>query len=338
MTPRVRIVTAALSVVIAIAVLVDRPRSRNRLLASASTVTLPADGDLHRPLTLALSSGSALDAASIRITGMNARLLPRGNTLLVQLQASSKPTTQTITFTRAHAPAVRVTVHMLPSSNDTFADGTPDFLRLHTAADRAAFRAWFTFLADAAASLPPAQLPPEIDDCAALLRYSYRNALHAHDTAWQATLPFAAPPPLPAVQQYQWPATPLGASLFRTRPGAYATGDDTNGSFAQFADAHTLLQRNTWLVSRDLHSAQPGDILFYRVLEQNSPFHSMIVTGSAAQWAVYHTGPIGRGPGQMRRMLIADLLQLPDRQWRPLAQNENFLGVYRWNILRGDSR
>ena len=41
-------------------------------------------------------------------------------------------------------------------------------------------------------------------------------------------------------------------------------------------------------------AARPGDLLFYRQLEQNSPFHSMILTGTAHDWAVYHTGPIGK--------------------------------------------
>ena len=65
---------------------------------------------------------------------------------------------------------------------------------------------------------------------------------------------------------------------------------------------------------------------------------STLLSGGSAQWAVYHTGPIGRGPGEMRRVLVEDLLHHPDRQWRPNIDNENFLGVYRWNILRQDRR
>jgi uncharacterized protein YfaT (DUF1175 family) len=223
-------------------------------------------------------------------------------------------------------------------AGDRFGDGTPNFLRLHSAEDRAAFRAWFTFLADTAAALPPNRLPREIGDCAALLRWCYRNALHAHDEAWQATMPFDTPPPIPSVAQYAYPLTPLGAGLFRVRPGEYTAGDATNGSFAQFADAKTLWRRNTFFVSRSLAVARPGDILFYRQLEQDSPYHSMILTGAAHEWAVYHTGPIGTGPGEVRRVALADLLHHPDQRWRPLPQNTNFLGVYRWSILREDLR
>ena len=41
-------------------------------------------------------------------------------------------------------------------------------------------------------------------------------------------------------------------------------------------------------VSADCDGRPSGDLLFYRQLEQNSPFHSMILTGTAHDWAVYH--------------------------------------------------
>ena len=184
-----------------------------------------------------------------------------------------------------------VLIHFAAYEGDRFGDGTPDFLRLHTAADRAAFRDWFTALADLAAALAPGRLPKEIDDCAALVRWCYRGALHAHDEAWQSMMPLDSLPPLASVEQYAYPLTPLGANLLRTRPGSYQAADAGNGSFAQFADAKTLWQRNTFFVTRNVAAARPGDLLFYRQLEQNSPFHSMILTGRAHDWAVYHTGP-----------------------------------------------
>jgi uncharacterized protein YfaT (DUF1175 family) len=142
------------------------------------------------------------------------------------------------------------------------------------------------------------------------------------------------------VAQYVYPLTPLGAELFRIRSGPYQAADASDGAFAQFADAETLMRRNTYLVSRDVHAARPGDLLFYRQLEQNSPFHSMILTGNpsglADNWAVYHTGKIGKGPGEVRRVSVENLLRHPDRRWRPVSDNSNFLGVYRWNILRED--
>jgi len=231
-------------------------------------------------------------------------------------------------------------------SNDRFLDGTPDFLRLDSPADQETFRRWFVLIAEFQALRPTLELPSEINDCAALLRYSYRNALRDHDAAWTREARFAPHSALPSLEKYHYPFTPLGASLFRTRPGHFLAEDRKNGTFAEFADAKTLKDFNTYFFSRDIRAARPGDILFYRQLEQNSPFHSMIFVGHSP-WAnpgdpsanedvvVYHTGPIGKASGEMRRLRLADLMQHPSPRWRPVAGNSNFLGVYRWNILRG---
>ncbi len=233
---------------------------------------------------------------------------------------------------------------------DRFGDGTPDFLRLTDPADQAAFRRWFTLIAEYQAIRPSAEVPSEIGDCASLLRYSYREALKRHDESWFQTSRIEVLAPPGEIREWSYPRTPLGTALFRVRPGVFQPDDLTNGSFAQFADAKTLVERNAYFVSRDVGAAQPGDLLFYRQFGQSSPWHSMIVirSGAAAE-VVYDTGPDrgqsphGRGsvrgdpgkPGEIRRVLLSELLDHPQPQWRPLAGNPNFLGVYRWNILRG---
>ena len=233
---------------------------------------------------------------------------------------------------------------------DRFADGTPDFLRLTDPADQAAFRRWFTLIAEYQAMRPPADVPSEIADCASLLRYSYREALKRHDESWFQTSEVQVPAPPGEIRAWTYPHTPLGTALFRVQPGAFQPDDLSNGSFAQFADARTLVERNAYFVSRDVRAALPGDLLFYRQFGQSSPWHSMIMirSGAAAE-VVYDTGPDygqsphGRGPvrrgpvrpGELRRVLLSELLDHPQPQWRPLAGNPNFLGVYRWNILRG---
>ena len=231
------------------------------------------------------------------------------------------------------------------SLRDTFGDGTPDFLRLDSARDRQAFRGWFALLAEYQALRPENEVPAEVKDCSALLRYAYRNALHEHNAAWLGENHLVPPANLTSVEKYRYPYTPLRAFVFRVRPGAFRASDLSDGTFSEFADANSLRQWNTHFVSRDIRAAQPGDLLFYRQLEQDSPFHSMVFVGRS-QWlaaggtetatdiVVYHTGPIGGQPGEMRRMRIAELLQHPSPRWRPVAGNENFLGVYRWNILR----
>ncbi len=219
---------------------------------------------------------------------------------------------------------------------DRFGDGTPDFLRLADPADQAAFRRWFTLIAEYQAIRPRNQVPAEIADCASLLRYAYREALKRHDEGWFGTTGIELPALPGEIRAWSYPHTPLGAALFRVRPGAFDPADVTNGAFAQFADAKTLVERNAFLVSRDVRSALPGDLLFYRQFGQSSPWHSMIVTqvGPQAE-VVYDTGEDHGNPGELRRVLLSELLDHPQPQWRPLPGNPNFLGVYRWNILRG---
>jgi uncharacterized protein len=265
----------------------------------------------------------------------------------------SAPETVQMTMTRAKLWCVAYACALALSSGhlagrtrsagvytDRVGDGTPDFLRLDSGSDREAFRSWFTAIAEYQALRPAQDLPPEINDCAALLRYAYRGALHVHTADWLAENGLEALAYLPSVRKYAYPRTQLGASLFRVRPPAAA--EDPKTAFAEFADAKNLWQFNTYFVSRDVRLARPGDLLFFRQLEQSSPYHSMIFVGRSQLLRggedegvlVYHTGPIGKSPGEMRRTTVAELLQHPSPRWRPAPGNTNFLGVYRWNILR----
>ena len=221
--------------------------------------------------------------------------------------------------------------------NDRFGDGTPDFLRLSDPSDQAAFRRWFTLIAEYQALRPKNELPAEIVDCASLLRFSYREALKRHNEAWFLSTGIEISAPPGEIRAWHYPDTPLGAELFRVQPGAFEQADLSDGAFAQFADAKTLVERNAYLVSRDVRLAQQGDLLFFRQFGQSSPWHSMIVAEAGARArVVYHTGTDHGKPGELRRVLLSELLDHPQPQWRPVAQNPNFLGVYRWNILRGN--
>jgi len=223
-----------------------------------------------------------------------------------------------------------------PDWGDRFGDGTPDFLRLTDPADQAAFRRWFTLIAEYQAVRPRSAVPPEIADCASLLRYSYREALKRHDENWLTATGIEVPAAPGEIRAWNYPHTPLGTALFRVLPGPFEPADLSNGAFAQFADAKTLVQRNAFFVSRDVRDALPGDLLFYRQFGQSSPWHSMIVIRSGGgSEVVYDTGPDHSQPGELRRVLLSELLDHPQPQWRPLPGNPNFLGVYRWNILRG---
>jgi hypothetical protein len=137
----------------------------------------------------------------------------------------------------------------LPKVIDISSDGTPDFLRLDNPADQEAFRRWFTFLAQVQYFIPAAHRPAEIVDCSALVRYAYREALRAHTSAWSNESRLPLVPAIESVRKYSYPHTPLGAALFRVRPGAYTSHDLANGAFAQFANAETLARLNTFRVS-----------------------------------------------------------------------------------------
>jgi len=222
---------------------------------------------------------------------------------------------------------------------DAFSDGTPDFLRLGRDDERI-FRRWFTFLAEAQYFQPREARPPEIVDCAALIRYAYREALRVHDSRWAAEARVPLMSAADSIAAWHYPDPRLGANLFRVAPGPYDPADGSNGSFAQFADVKTLGRYNTHRIGRDPSEAMAGDLLLYRQESDHMPFHSMIylgeshITRDAQRYVVYHTGPEGSDPGIIRRLSTAELLRYPQPEWRPETANPSFLGIYRWNILR----
>lgn len=267
-----------------------------------------------------------------------ARAEAAGDRIEITVRAGVEPGPVSVRLTAERfAPAIARYVQTADYA-DANGDGTPDVLGLDDPADREAFRQWFTFLAESQyfAEKPRA----EVSDCAGLLRFAYRGALETHDAAWYRNmrLPQA---PLPAnAAKYAYPHTLLEAALFRVKPGAFTPGDVSDGSFAEFADAETLMRRNTWFVSREIERAEPGDLLFFRQLEQAMPFHAMIYLGPSrveadpAKRLVYHTGPVGKQAGEVRRPTVDELMRHPSPRWRPVTGNPNFLGVFRWNILR----
>lgn len=257
-----------------------------------------------------------------------------------QIRAGINPGGITVRVETAGFPTVTAVLSSTLYAEDHAGDGTPDFLRLADNGDREAFRRWFTWLAEAQFFQAPFDRPGEINDCAALIRYAYREALHAHESGWAEGARVPIVPAFATVGKYEYPYTPLGAALFRVQPGPFRPSDLRSGAFAQFADAQTLWRFNTYLVGRDLGRALPGDLLFFRHEVGRMPFHSMIWLGDSQlrrdgqRYIVYHTGPDASGPGEMRRLTLPELLRYPQPEWRPVPGNPTFLGVYRWNILR----
>src|ERR1700722_252632 len=142
-----------------------------RLSIEPGQVTLPADGAEHEAFRIRLPAWSDANAVTEDVSdGPSLRLLqdPSSHMILTGILRSPVTPGHTQLHLLWRHRTLRVPVTFVFAPGDTYSDGTPDFLRLHTAQDRQAFRAWFTSLAEAQAD--QRNLPTEIDDCAALLR------------------------------------------------------------------------------------------------------------------------------------------------------------------------
>ena len=206
-------------------------------------------------------------------------------------------------------------------------------IRLPDSSDRAAFRSWFVFLADAQFYRPTS----DVVDCAALVRHAAREALRPHTPEWLRTANLPVVRSFPDVRSRP-PAVDGGLALFRVT-------SETGGRYAEFADAQTLVRLNARFISRDPASADPGDLLYFHQPSQQAPHHLMVFVGASAlepegrDWIVYHTGPTAAdrensaSPGEVRKVRLADLARHPAARWRPVPGNSSFVGVFRFNWL-----
>jgi uncharacterized protein YfaT (DUF1175 family) len=214
---------------------------------------------------------------------------------------------------------------MLVAAALAVADAAADTPRI-AAADRAAFLQWFVLLADAQFESPA----PEVTDCAALVRYAFREALRPHSPEWARRTGLSFVPRYPAVRSGPQPG-PDGWPLFRTSAG-------TGTRYGEFADARTLVRLNSRPVGRHVAAARPGDLLYFNRPGVSQPDHVMVVVGPSTfdpgdDWVVYHTGPDGASPGEVRKVRLADLQRHPSPTWRPVPGNAAFVGVFRWDFL-----
>ncbi len=282
----------------------------------------------------------------LRVAVMIAVVLACGAVGFVRIERASNRATNTMA---AAPPSNSQDASLSAGENDSLHDGFPDAARIVRPEDRATFIHWLTFLAEAQYYAPSPEASGEIHDCAGLVRFAFRNALMMHDAAWRhrvlagrsaAAVQVESEADFGDLSEFTYPNWALGSNLFRTRAGPLAPGDLTDGAFAQFADVATLLHYNTFLISRDVRAARPGDLLFYYQPGQNEAYHSMLFVGRSyfqpqgTDWVVYHTGDINGESGQLREVEVQMLMQIPDPRWRPLASNPRFLGVYRFELLR----
>jgi len=235
--------------------------------------------------------------------------------------------------------AVNSPAHSVSLDSDN--DGIPDVAELQSFMDRENFRKWFTLIAEAQFYRLSDQWNAEQRDCAGLVRFAWREALRRHDRAWFQKMGPGYPAIAPDVARYNLEQGPLGEKLFRTRFGSYKDGESSNGTFSEFADARSLKSFNTRFISRDRHYAETGDLLFfYQPWVQKFPYHVMIFLGhdklgadESNDWVVYHTGSSPTDEGTVKKVELSVLDHHPNKRWRPVESNSNFLGFYRLKIL-----
>lgn len=228
------------------------------------------------------------------------------------------------------------------SWEDEDADGLPDAAELRSFSDRENFRRWFTALAELQFYHLSAQWNAEQRDCAGLVRFAWREALRKHDRIWFQGMGEGVEAVAPDVRAFTLDRSPVGEKLFRAEFGSFQQVDLNNGKLSEFADARTLKNYNSTFVSRDWRQAQAGDLLFYhQPWVQKYPYHVMIFLGEARHanegapdWVVYHTGTSAEDKGEVKKVRLSVLAQHPDRRWRPVEGNKNFLGFYRLKILQ----
>ena len=226
------------------------------------------------------------------------------------------------------------------ASLDADNDGIPDAAELHSFMDRKSFRDWFTAIAEGQFYRLSEQWNVEQRDCSGLVRFAWREALRRHDRVWFQKMGRGYIPIAPDVARYNLEQGPLGEKLFRSNFGSYKEGELSDGTFSEFADARTLKNFNTKFISRDRDQAEPGDLLFfYQPWVQKFPYHVMIFLGHSKTGdqsggeVVYHTGSSPVDEGTVKKVPLSVLDHHPNKRWRPVESNTNFLGVYRLKIL-----
>lgn len=213
------------------------------------------------------------------------------------------------------------TITFNENREDSDKDGFFDLVELYTEEDRDSFVNWFTSIAKSQYYNLNRGWDNIHRDCSGLITFAYREALKIHDLNWLKG--FSTLDEQRDVEKYNYPNIPiLGVNCFNTASG-----------FKPGANASALLNYNMGFISRDPKELKKGDILFYYDNEYEMPYHSMIYLGEPG-YVVYHTGPIDdKNSGEVRMVLISDLLKHPDQKWHPAEYNTKFLGGYRWHIL-----
>ncbi len=104
-----------------------------------------------------------------------------------------------------------------------------------------------------------------------------------------------------------------------------------------FANAELLVSKNFSKVTDSVDdNLKTGDLLVFRRggQKKEDQWHLMMVMESPWQenkWLVtYHNGSRDE-TGGVKKLWMTDLLMADAMEWKPVKENTNFVGVYRWN-------
>lgn len=247
------------------------------------------------------------------------------------------------------------TFTVVPDYRDGDGDGFPDVTELFGDTDRLNFRRWLCAVAESQVYEKNRRWADVNNDCAGLIRFAYSEALKVHDPRFFSGYNSLVNPANPDIKKYNYPDVPLlGENIFRTADGAFEITDieGEEKKFSPSATAGHLMLYNVIFLNREGDGVLPGDLIFYFNPDNpRMPYHAMIFLGewgaegaeeissegeegkNLDDWVVYHTGPRETDAGEVRKVRLSTLRQHPEKRWRPMVENENFLGYFRFKIL-----
>ncbi len=258
--------------------------------------------------------------------------------LQARVVATFKPGPVSLAIHGDFAASTEIILNIELDWTDSDKDGFPDVTELTDPLDRRNFSTWFARIAEAQFYKPSDAWQPTQRDCAGLIRFAYREALKKHDPAWFKAVPLPMPTSIADIKKYNYPAVPLvGEKTFRVNDLPLEPGR-IDSIFTNFVESQYILHYNCVPLSKKWVDCQTGDLaFFFHFDDPDMPYHGMIVlkeeSDPAQEFLVYHTGPDGQNPGEVRKIARTTLNQHPDERWHLNEANPYFLGYFRWKII-----
>lgn len=177
------------------------------------------------------------------------------------------------------------------------------------------FRQWFLFIINEQTYKKPN--PRWIQrDCAGLIRFAVGETFTEHHDKWVRAN---------GLDHHSLPPNiNINHQLKKELSQWFVPGKKKKSNFVM---AHGLIQENTEFVTMDINQARPGDLLFF---DQGDDQHLMVWTGRTL---AYHTGALSDKEKTIKVVHPKELLKWKDTRWRPVRENPNYLGVYRFSFL-----